>query len=128
MAEDRKYYLDIEYEIFRPLDDAISLSVDFLVAGHTHLERRLPRKKGGYYFNAGTWARLMKISPAALHTAADFAPIYAALVSGRLADLDAIPGLILQRRSVVSVWTDRDAVHAEIRRVWEYELIWSSLE
>lgn len=41
------------------------LSCDIVVAGHTHLRRRIQRP-GFQYFNSGTWASLMKVEPAEL--------------------------------------------------------------
>ena len=43
--------------------ESIAPEVDFVVAGHTHLARSLPRKKGeGFYFNSGTWIRLIRLT------------------------------------------------------------------
>jgi UDP-2,3-diacylglucosamine pyrophosphatase LpxH len=50
-------------EDFVKLDAWVSQQIDFLVAGHTHLERAHLRKEGGYYFNSGTWAWLIHLCP-----------------------------------------------------------------
>ena len=42
------------------------------------------------YFNSGTWIRLIRIGERALADAAAFEPVWQAISSGRLADLDAL--------------------------------------
>ncbi len=101
-----------EDEAFHALDDRTDPGVDFLIAGHTHLERSLKRRRGpGYYFNSGTWVRLVEIPPPLLTSDAAFAPALAALEEGTLAALErplALPGggaapLAKSVRTVVTV-------------------------
>jgi hypothetical protein len=68
------------------------------------------------YFNSGTWIRLLRIPDAALASPEAFAPVYRALTGGRLADLDLAEGLVVQPRTLVSIWADGAAVHGELRR------------
>jgi len=116
LVGDETFRFDTEDGTYRALDREVGPEVHFLVAGHTHLERRLPRTRGGgVYFNSGTWIRLIQIQPQQLATRDTFEPVYGALAGGRLTDLDALPNLVQQRRTVVSIWKDGDAVHGELR-------------
>lgn len=117
LAGDRTFHFDTEDYAFAEHDGAVGPDVHFIVAGHTHLERRLPRKRGeGVYFNSGTWIRLIQIREETLRSPAAFEPIFQAISSGRLAALDALPNLVQQRRTVVSIWTEAGQVHGELRR------------
>ena len=116
LAGDRTFAHDTEDAIFHEHDEEVSPEVSFLVAGHTHLERRLLRKRGGgVYFNSGTWIRLIRMEDDVLASPRRFEPVYRALAAGRLADLDATPGLVITRRTVVSIWTEAGEVHGELR-------------
>lgn len=88
------------------IDDLVDPDIAVVIAGHTHLARSLPRRLGGRYYNAGTWIRLIRLDEAKLATAAAFQPIYQALAAGTLAALDACPGLIYHRPTVVRVQQD----------------------
>lgn len=47
---------------FRALDREVDPGTDFILAGHTHLARRMKRRNGeGWYFNSGTWMRLLRL-------------------------------------------------------------------
>lgn len=105
-------------DTFRQLDREIGAEVDVLLAGHTHLERALDRRRGGgRYYNSGTWIRLIRLTDAVLGHADAFRPVYEAFADGTMDALDAVPELVLRRPSVVSVWRDDGAVHAALRRV-----------
>jgi UDP-2,3-diacylglucosamine pyrophosphatase LpxH len=116
LVGDDTFRFDTEDGTYRALDREVGPEVHFLIAGHTHLERRLPRTRGGgVYFNSGTWIRLIQIQPEQLATRETFEPVYGALSGGRLTDLDALPNLVQQRRTLVSIWKDGDDVHGELR-------------
>lgn len=116
LAGDRTFLFDTEDATFQALDAEVGPEVTFVVAGHTHLERRLPRRRGGgVYFNSGTWIRLVKIPERALATPESFDPLYRVLTGGSLADLDRSEGLVVQRRTIVAIWKDGAAVRAELR-------------
>jgi len=117
LVNDRTFHFDTEDYAYREHDAAVGPDVHFIVAGHTHLERRVPRKRGdGVYFNSGTWIRLIQIREETLASPAAFEPVFQAIAKGTLADLDAAPNLVQQRRTVVSIWTEPGQVHGELRR------------
>lgn len=114
LESDRSFHFDVEDDTFRKLDESAG-EADFVVAGHTHLARRLARRRApGFYFNSGTWIRLIQLTPTML-TPEGFRPVYEAMRAGSLEALDAIPDLVLQRRTVVSIWAEGDEVVGELR-------------
>jgi hypothetical protein len=104
LDRDRSFDLRDYDDTAKALDKEISPVIDFVVAGHTHLERALPRRNGGgVYFNSGTWARLIRIAPKVRQNAAEFARLYKVLQRGDMRRLDAEPGLVLKQNTVVAI-------------------------
>lgn len=88
---------------FEDVDALVGPEVDFVVAGHTHLQRALRRSKGsGCYFNSGTWIRLIELRPDVLRDQASFTPVWSALQDGSMETLDA-RGLVRHVRTVVTL-------------------------
>ena len=115
LGKDRSFDYTQEDAQFQALDTQVG-NVDFLLAGHTHLERVIPRKRGrGTYFNSGTWVRLIQLADATLANAPAFAGVFAAFKAGTMQALDAMPGLVLRRPAIVAIWTDQGRVSAELR-------------
>jgi UDP-2,3-diacylglucosamine pyrophosphatase LpxH len=115
LGQDRSFETGTRDYAFAAHDGRVGRDVRFVIAGHTHLERAVPRARGGMYYNSGTWMRVLRIPPESLVSSGAFEPVYQALAAGRLDDLDALPGLVIQRRTVVSVWTEGGAVNGELR-------------
>lgn len=76
-------------DTYKAATAAIAADVPFVITGHTHLLRAIPRARGGY-FNSGTWARLIQVTPEHLATEASFAPIFKVLQAKTLDEIDAI--------------------------------------
>lgn len=118
LSNDQSFEHTTEDETFRLLDEQIGDGPTFIVAGHTHLERALPRQQGrGWYFNSGTWVRLIRISPALLENEDLFQSAFNAFKAGTMAALDNTPNLILQRLTVVAFWTDSINTFGELQHV-----------
>lgn len=115
LAGDATFDWSTPDDTFRAHDREVGPDVRFTVVGHTHLERANRRRGGGVYFNSGTWIRLIRVGQQALATAETFDPVWKAISSGRLADLDALPGLVLQRRTVVGIWAEGGETYGELR-------------
>ncbi|WP_245678625.1 metallophosphoesterase [Chondromyces crocatus] len=114
LKDDQSFSFGAEDETFVALDKSVG-EADFLVAGHTHLARMIPRRAAsGFYFNSGTWIRLIQLTGSML-TQEGFTPIYDALRAGSLEALDVIPQLVMQRRTVVSIWAEGEEVVGELR-------------
>ncbi len=118
LDEDRSFDPTAVDDTFTSLDKEVQGNIDFLVAGHTHLERALQRQKGnGYYFNSGTWARLIKIEPTTRQSPEKFKALFDILKNGTMAKLDATPGLISKFCTVVAIVNDGNGVLGELRHV-----------
>src|SRR5262249_48726217 len=61
LAHDKTYNYDDRDGTFKEIDKAMKGDIDFLIAGHTHLARAFERAPGQYYFNSGTWIRLIRL-------------------------------------------------------------------
>lgn len=118
LDRDRSFDFRAEDDTYRELDRWVGGDIDFIVAGHTHLERALRRRAAnGWYFNSGTWARLIKLEADVRGNPDRFKAVFDAFKGGTMAALDAQPGLVLRRQTVVAVWAEGNAVHGELRRV-----------
>ena len=120
LDKDRSFDPAAPDDTFKAIDALVSPDVDLVLTGHTHLERSLPRQRGGgHYFNSGTWARLMRISPELRQDPARFAQLFELLDGKPVAQLMAAsPALVMQRNSVVAIWRDgAGRTQAELRHV-----------
>jgi UDP-2,3-diacylglucosamine pyrophosphatase LpxH len=118
LQEDRSFDITTEDDTFRRLDERIAGEIDFVIAGHTHLERALRRKKGkGWYYNSGTWVRLIRLDKDVLRDKARFQEVFGAFKEGTMAALDEFSGLVLRRLTVVALWSDAGGTHGELRHV-----------
>jgi hypothetical protein len=94
LTGDITYELGTEDLTFQRLDAAVGPEVDFVIAGHTHLHRAIPRKRGrGVYFNSGTWIRLIRLSAPVLDSPEQFARVWEAFKDGDIRTLDQLDGL-----------------------------------
>ena len=119
LDRNRSFDIAAADDTYRWLDDLVGSDIDFLVAGHTHLERALQRRKGqGFYFNSGTWARLIRITPEMRSEPAKFERVFNLLKGGEMGALDDEPGLVTKRCSVVSIYVDNQGRPCgELRRM-----------
>lgn len=122
LRHDRSFLFDEPDKTFQWLDEQIAGDAEFVLAGHTHLERALPRRKGrGWYYNSGTWARLIRLEERVLASPELFAKVFDALRAGSMKALDdfAEEGykLVMRRLTVVAVWAEQGRTLAELRRV-----------
>ena len=107
---------------FEALDKIVGDDVDYLIAGHTHLERALERDSGGFYFNSGTWIRLIRLNNEILDHAAQFERVFSAFKSNTIETLDKLndlgpsgdQSLILLRPTVVSITEQRGKTVGEL--------------
>lgn len=122
LQTDRSFEWSQEDDTFRRLDGMIGSDVDFILAGHTHLERALKRRKGkGFYLNSGTWARLMRLQPAMIADQAEFNKVYGAMAAGTMAALDGFPDLVLRKHTVVAIRPDGQGTRGELMHWNEHD-------
>jgi hypothetical protein len=123
LHDDLTFYHGRTDGTFHQLDGNVGEDIDFLIAGHTHLERALKRERGnGYYFNTGTWARLISLTPGLLNDEKAFERVYAAFGERRMEALDQYPGLVIRKPTVVSITRQADgAVRGSLGHVKKTE-------
>ncbi len=120
LRTDQSFNLRTADSTYTAYNRSLDTDIDFVVTGHTHLERALPLKGiGRYYYNSGTWARIIQLTEATLQNPDAFARVFAAFgdKDRGMAALDDAAGLVMLRPSVVSLWTADGVVHGELRRV-----------
>ena len=80
LAKDETFTLESEDDAFVWSKTNVDPDIEFVVAGHTHLERAIQRSSGGY-FNSGTWASLIRLSEQQLSEEAELTHTVPTVVS-----------------------------------------------
>lgn len=94
LEHDQTFTITHPDDMFQKIDKLAGGNTHYLITGHTHLERAIARSApGSYYYNSGTWIRLIQLTDAILDNDQEFARAYNAFESGTMADLDAIQDL-----------------------------------
>jgi hypothetical protein len=115
LQQDRSFDLKQEDSTFTRLDALIGEGPEFIVAGHTHLARALERKKRrGWYFNSGTWVRLIKLEETVLKDKEQFAQVFHAFKAGTMEALDAFPELVIRRLTVVAIRSENGSTYGQL--------------
>ncbi len=117
--KDPSFDMDHEDDTFRRIDKHVGHDFEFVVTGHTHLARSIPRKEGrGHYFNTGTWASLIRLEPAMLKSDKAFEPVFEALKQPTLAGIEEVKsGLIKRWPTCVSIVKRKNGVESNLFRV-----------
>jgi UDP-2,3-diacylglucosamine pyrophosphatase LpxH len=114
---------DLTYTRIR---ERVADSVDVVITGHTHLARALPLGGRRWYFNCGTWIRLLRLTTEALAEDIFKSRVWPEITKRVITDLDAsrIPGpggaevsLVFDRTNATHVWSQGSLVSAELLRV-----------
>lgn len=120
LVDDETFALDHRDETFERIVARTGPSVDFVVTGHTHLERAIPFG-GRMYYNSGTWARIVGLHEHHLATDDAFRKVLAVLDSGSMDALDRaeVGGapLVLERSTAVRIASEREGVRGELLRI-----------
>ena len=91
---DRTFSYSDRDETFTMLHEQVSDNIDFLVAGHTHLPRAIEREiNRSFYYNTGTWARVLKIKDSVRRDPVAFRALCARLKTARIEELETLDGL-----------------------------------
>ncbi len=89
LKDDRTFDILDQDETYTEVTKAVSSNIDFIITGHTHLERAIPMGGSRFYFNSGTWIRLLRFTGAMLKDTASFKPVYDLLIDAK-GDIAAI--------------------------------------
>jgi UDP-2,3-diacylglucosamine pyrophosphatase LpxH len=123
---DRTFSVTQEDDLFKNTDAQWGSNVNYLITGHTHLERAIPRSFSGcYYFNSGSWIRMIRLTDEILNDPGEFARVYAAFESGTMKELDAVNDLgpshdqplVMFKPTVVSIVDKGGETFGELRHV-----------
>jgi UDP-2,3-diacylglucosamine pyrophosphatase LpxH len=88
LAGDETFNIGNRDETFVGVTKSVGSGVDVIVTGHTHLERAIDMGGGRFYFNCGTWIRLLQFGKAMLETSESFKSVYDVLEDGRMSAID----------------------------------------
>ena len=90
LENDKTFDIQDQDETYKGIIEKVGASIDFIVTGHTHLERAIDMGGGRFYFNTGTWIRLLRFTTAMLKDDKSFKPVYELLVNnqGRIEAID----------------------------------------
>ena len=126
LREDQTFERTHQDQTFKEIDKLAGPKVHFLITGHTHLERAIARSTPGcFYFNSGTWIRLIQLTDDILSNADEFARAYKAFESGSMAQLDSIKDLgpardktlVILKPTVVSIAEKDGETFGELHHV-----------
>ncbi len=125
LKKDRSFSLNTKDDTYRQLDALVHPDVDFLVAGHTHLARAVKRGRktsagqDAFYYNTGTWARLMQYDAATLGNYQSFRAVFGVLgdTAGGMAALDRHPDLVIRRPTVASIRVENGKATGRLHEV-----------
>jgi len=118
---DNTFSIDTKDDTCKDVTAKLGTGIDFVVTGHTHLARAIDMGSGRYYFNSGTWIRLMRFTDAMLASQASFKPVYDVLVNGSLSAIDeaSFKGapLVVDQTTSVSISLENGKTIGRLNRV-----------
>jgi len=124
IKDDTTYAVATADDLFEAMADRVGNGVGFVVTGHTHLARALRLPRGIYYYNCGTWIRLLRLTDEVLADNVTFEKsLWSALTAGKMSILDEaqIPGpggktvpLLFDRTNVVRISANGDRVTGDL--------------
>ena len=128
LKDDKTFNLKDQDDTFKDVSTAVGSSVDFIVTGHTHLERAIDMGGNRFYFNCGTWIRLLKFSQAMLNDSKSFKPVFDLLSdeSGQMKSIDdarfpdedgVLRSFVLDQTSAVIIKKDNGKVIGQLTHV-----------
>lgn len=107
LSGDGTFAITDQDETCKKVVDSVGGDIDFIVTGHTHLERAIDLVDGRFYFNCGTWIRLLRFTDKILKDEASFKPVYDLLTTGTMAAIDGAifngEPFVLDRSSAVCI-------------------------
>ncbi len=124
LESDQSFVITEKDKMFKKMKKEIGSKINYLITGHSHKERAIARKAPDcYYFNSGTWIRLIRLTEDVLGNSEEFARVYAAFESGSMEQLDAINDLgpshdqplVMLKPTVVSIVEKDGESYGELR-------------
>jgi len=120
LEKDKSFDFSDRDDTFKQVSGSIGPAVDFTITGHTHLERAIEAQHGHYYFNSGTWIRLLCFTPEIL-TESVFDQVYKVLTDGSMEAIDRAEfggkPFVLDQSSAVSICEQNGSVVGSLTHV-----------
>jgi len=88
LKNDRTFDIDDQDDTYKEVVTSVGPGVHFIVTGHTHLERAIDLGNSRFYFNCGTWIRLLRFTEKMLKDENSFKPVFDLLVKGSMEAID----------------------------------------
>jgi UDP-2,3-diacylglucosamine pyrophosphatase LpxH len=126
LKEDQTFKITHQDQTFKDIEELAGPKVHFLITGHTHLEKAIARSAPGcFYYNSGTWIRLIQLTDEVLGDSREFARAYKAFESGSMEILDQIKDLgpqknqplVMIKPTVVSIAVNDGETFGELNHV-----------
>lgn len=121
LANDKTFDLSDQDDTYKQITAAVGPSIDFIITGHTHLERAIDMGGGRYYFNTGTWIRLLQFTGDMLKDTASFKPVYDVLINGKMKSIDRAEfgnqPFVMDQTSAVSIKEEHGKVIGRLTHV-----------
>lgn len=121
LVNDKTFDMTDEDDTYKQVTAAVGPTIDFVITGHTHLERAINMGGGRYYFNCGTWIRLLQFTEDMLKDTASFKPVYDVLINGRMEAIDSAKfsgtPFVLDRTSAVSIKEEKGKVIGRLNHI-----------
>jgi hypothetical protein len=119
LKDDPTFLISDRDETCQKMLDTVGAAVDFIVTGHTHLERAIDLGNGRFYFNCGTWIRLLALTKEMLKDEESFKKVYKLLLNGSMAAIDDPKAyndapFVLDRSSAVCIKASGDKVSGQL--------------
>jgi UDP-2,3-diacylglucosamine pyrophosphatase LpxH len=121
LEDDDSFSLDKRDETFDKITARVTPEVDFVVTGHTHLARAIAIDASRFYYNCGTWIRLIRFTRRLLEDREAFAGMFDVLKSGSMEAIDKAKvygqPLVLDTTSTVRIALEDDTTVGQLLRV-----------
>jgi len=121
LADDKTFKVDDPDSTYKAVTASVGPDINFIITGHTHLERAIVIGPEHYYFNTGTWIRLLRFTDGMLASEQAFKPVYDVLKNGKLPAIDGAifddKPFVLDQTSSVCIRTEGPSVIGELVHV-----------
>jgi UDP-2,3-diacylglucosamine pyrophosphatase LpxH len=112
LKNDKTFEITDRDDTCKEIVASVGQDIHFVITGHTHLERAIDLGSSRFYFNCGTWIRLLCFTEEMLADEEDFQPVYDLLANGQMKDIDKAifdkKPFVLPQQSAVCIRTDKD--------------------
>ena len=118
---DKTFDISDRDDTYKEVTNSVGSGVDFIVTGHTHLERAIEMGGSRYYFNCGTWIRLLRLTDDMLRDALSFKPVYDVLINGTMGAIDGArfgsDSFVMDQTTAVCIESDGGRVIGRLTHV-----------